>query len=415
MLKILAVVTVLAAVLGAVFARKSVASNRIAIGVNSQSTESVLHSFRGGADGAYPQSDLIGDSTGALYGTTSGGFDDLGTVFKLSPSQNGYVETVLYRFGGQPDGASPWAGLLADSTGALYGTTEAGGTSNNGTAYKLTPSGNGYTEAVLYSFQDVPDGSSPRSSLIADSAGALYGTAGGGGSFGEGSVFKLTPIGNSYSESILYSFQSGLDGRLPWAALLADANGNLYGTTHDGGGPRFDGVVFELTPSSDGYTESILHRFRGLDDGRNPEAALIADHNGAMYGTTLGSASANCLHCGTVFRLKPNGAEFEYRVVFRFPGPSNGFYPHGIVGDGTGALYGTTQFGGTGGLGTVFKLTPEGTGYGMKILHNFRLHTDGAYPMAGLVRDSSGALYGTTLEGGIQNTLGFGTVFKVVP
>jgi uncharacterized repeat protein (TIGR03803 family) len=415
MLKMLSIITVLAAVLGATFAHNRAVANGFPIGVSSRSTESVLYSFQGGADGAYPESDLIGDSNGALYGTTYGGFDDPGTVFKLSPSNNGYVESVLYRFQGKPDAAAPRAGLLADGAGDLYGTTEAGGTSNNGAVYKLTPKGDGYTESVVYSFQYTPDGSLPRSSLIADSAGALYGTTAGGGSFGEGSVFKLTPKSNGYSESILYSFQSGLDGRLPWAGLLADANGNLYGTTHDGGGPRFDGVVFELTPSNGGYTESILHRFRGLDDGRNPQATLIADRNGVMYGTTLGSASANCLHCGTVFRLKPNGAEFEYRVVFRFPGPTNGFYPHEIVGDGTGALYGTTEFGGSGGLGTVFKLTPQGNGYSMKILHNFRLRTDGAYSEAGLIRDNTGALYGTTYEGGSRNSLGFGTVFKVVP
>ena len=287
--------------------------------------ETVLYSFLGGSDGSYPPAGLIADKEGALYGTTEvGGSGNNGTVFKLTPptkGQTAWKETVLYRFCSQPscsDGSQPrFAGLIADKEGALY-TTEVGGI-GQGTVFKLTRARDQttgkttWTESVLYRFQGGSDGAYPGAGLIADREGALYGTTerGGGGSGSNGTVFKLTPARDqttgktTWTESVLYGFQGGSDGAIPFAGLIADKEGALYGTT-TGGGSGNNGTVFKLTPARDQttgkttWTESVLYRFRGGSDGFQPFAGLIADREGALYGTTTGGGSGNN---GTVFKL----------------------------------------------------------------------------------------------------------------
>ncbi|MGH6846196.1 MAG: choice-of-anchor tandem repeat GloVer-containing protein, partial [Methylocella sp.] len=252
-------------------------------------TETVLHSFAGGSDGGFPGGGLIADSSGNLYGTTEGGstrdcltLGNCGTVFKLSPSGS---ETVLYAFTRNESEA----GLIADSSGNLFGTIPTGGASicgfdgdygfGCGVVFKLSPGGT-YTE--LHSFTGSSDGAFPGG-LIADSSGNLYGTTGGGGAsgcggFGCGGVFKLSPGG---SETVLYSFTGGIDGGGPTAGLIADSSGNLYGTTAFGGSAVCGGgcgVVFKLSP---GGTETVLHTLNGFpSDGSQPEAGLIADSSG---------------------------------------------------------------------------------------------------------------------------------------
>ena len=350
-------------------------------------TETVLYSFGGSPDGASPYGGLISDSAGNLYGTTVYGGAGAGTVFKLSPSG---TETVLYSFTGGSDGAYPYAGLIADSAGNLYGTTFGGGASYAGTVFKLSPSG---TETVLHSFA-WSDGALPYGGLIADSAGNLYGTTWNGGSGSCGTVFKLSPSG---TETVLYSFTCGIDGAYPYAGLIADGAGNLYGTT-SGGGASYAGTAFKLSPSG---TETVLYSFTGGTDGGHPYAGLIADGGGNLYGTTGGGGALNA---GTVFKLSPSGTE---TVLYSFACSADGASPYaGLIADSAGNLYGTSLGGCAASNGTVFKVTPSG----MTVLYSFTGGADGALPYAGLIADSAGNLYGTTYSGG---TAFVGTVFKL--
>jgi uncharacterized repeat protein (TIGR03803 family) len=273
-------------------------------------TETVLYSFTGGSDGGNPLAGLIIDAHGALYGTTlNGGRSNYGTVFKLAPptyGQTAWKESVLHSFTGVPsDGANPYASLIFGNDG-LYGTTEAGGNNNAGTVFKLAPPTYGQTawkETVLYSFclaSGCADGSSPEASLIADTDGALYGTTVLGGSSacnGDcGTVFKLAPPTygqTAWKETVLHSF-TGVpsDGGQPHAPLIADKAGALYGTTFYGG-INNAGTVFKLTPAASGQTaskETVLYSFcsaTNCTDGQGPVGGLIADKAGALYGTTV--------------------------------------------------------------------------------------------------------------------------------
>lgn len=382
-------------------------------------TESVLFNFNSG--GAIPQAGVIADKTGALYGTTyygGSGPSGSGTVFKLTPSGGKYTESVLHSFVGGNDGANPQAGLIFDSTGALYGTTTGGGTgkcfSGCGTVFALYPTASGAHGEYVYSFQAGKDGASPLAGLI-DISGRLYGTTYGGGTGNLGTVFKLTPSGSTgYTESVLYSFQGGKDGAGPWAGLI-DKKGALYGTTYYGGTGNCAGsvtgcgTVFRLTRSGNNYIESIVYSFQAGNDGAHPEAGLIFDNTGALYGTT---ASGGPKSDGTVFKLTPAGNGYAESVLYSFTGGSDGGNPYAGLIDVKGVLYGTTWKGGASGRGTVFKLTPFASGYAESVLHSFTDGIgDGAYPYAGLI-DKKGVLYGTTEVGGAFNG---GTVFELTP
>jgi uncharacterized repeat protein (TIGR03803 family) len=291
-------------------------------------TEAVLHSFSGGVDGGEPDSGVIMDNLGRLYGTTQlGGKEKVGVVFQMTPpskSGGSWTERVLYNFTGGSDGAAP-TGLIFDNTGALYGTATGGGdivcinNSGCGTVFKLSPpsSGSGaWTESVLYSFSGSIDGAFPSAGLIFDSTGALYGTTGAGGDLscnsgrGCGTVFKLTPPstqGGSWTESVLYVFTGGSDGFQPEASLVFDTTGALYGTTTYGGAGCDCGIAFKLTPAAGGsgpWTETILHTFTGVNDGSYPVAPLLLVQT-SIYGTT-NAGTGNCpggRGCGIVFEI----------------------------------------------------------------------------------------------------------------
>jgi len=396
--------------------------------------ENTLYSFAGGADGALPEAPLIADKSGALYSTTygggiGGGTSGNGTVFKLTPSGSAYTESVLYSFQGGSDGVHSVAGLFADAKGALYGTA-GGGNDGAGIVFKLTPTGSSYTERVLYSFTGGNDGSAPGAgSLIADADNALYGTTEFGGSAGKGTVFKLRPSNGVYAERVLHSFLNGSDGGYPFAGLIADKNGVLYGTTDFGGLHRY-GTVFKLVPKGSRYTETVLHDFT-LSDGYYPTASLIEDAKGTLYGTTQYGGSfvgGECYAytefrygCGTVFRLTRSRTGYTYSVLYDFMTPPDAAAPQGgLIEDKNGALYGTTRLGGTGvcsglGCGTVFKLTPSGSGYTESVLYSFQDGADGGLPYVGLLADAKGALYGTAAGGGAGCSGGCGTVFKITP
>jgi uncharacterized repeat protein (TIGR03803 family) len=410
-------------------------------------TESVLYAFKGAPDGSNPYEGLVGGNAaahGVFYGTTltggtgcAGSQCGLGTVFSLTPAGSGYTESVLYNFQGGSDGQSPVGGLIRDKRGRLYGTTFHGGAAGWGTVFKLTPARTGYEERVLYSFctgacspNSGPDGALPEAGLYMDSTGALYGTTNSGGSSGAGTIFKLTPARAGYTESVLYSFKAGSDGYQPEATLVADPSGALYGTTVNGGDPRSSGfgTVYKLTPSGSGYTESVLHAFkRGVGDGVTPQGPVILDPDGAVYGTTVYGGSA--LE-GSVYKLTPTGSHYTESVLYSFTNcrssHCDGAAPMGgLLRLANGALYGMTAFGGAGcagygGCGTVFKLTPAGSGYKESVTFSFQNSSSPSIPVVASSRASlierSGALYGTTFSGGNRASgceSECGTVFKL--
>jgi uncharacterized repeat protein (TIGR03803 family) len=382
--------------------------------------EKVLYTFTGGSDGGSPYSGLVFDSAGNLYGTTaSGGLYGNGTVFELTPSSSGWSETALYSFTGGIDGSSPYGNLVFDKAGNLYGTTQYGGTALYGTAFELSPSsGGGWSETVLHSFGGGNDGILPYSGLIFYASGNLYGTTTNGGTKNLGTVFELSPpTGGSWTEKILHSFGSGVDGQSPFANLIFDSAGNLYDTGR-GGGMKGIGTVFKLAPSSSGrWTETTLHSFNSsTTDGAGPFAGLVFDSAGNLYGTTYGEAQT----CGNVFELSPSSTTWKLTVIHKFPGATgggpDGCQPFaGLIFDSAGNLYGTTNGGGSSkNGGTVFKLTPKtGGGWTEKIVYRFQGGSDGAGPYLGsLILDAVGNLYGTTSGGGASNA---GTVFEVTP
>jgi uncharacterized repeat protein (TIGR03803 family) len=409
-------------------------------------TETVLYSFKGSQhrDGSSPQSDLIADANGNLYGTTQTGGKrggtGAGTVFELTPTGDPdvWTETVLYDFKDGSDGSAPIGGLLMDAKGVLYGTTENGGAMNDGTVFKLSPpktAGGTWHESVLYSFcaqTNCADGAHPIAGLTVGKKGVLYGTTqfGGAGAFEpqEGTAFQLTPPatkGGAWTETVLHSFCSlndCADGFEPNAGrLLRSFSGVLYGMTTKSDSA---GVVYALTPSGGGYVQTILHDFSlSGGDGRGPLGGLVADKAGNLYGTTQ-SDSGN--GCGTVFQLSQAGDLSGYTILYSFcqnADHSDGAIPdagviltlgkHGLP----SAIYGTTLTGdeSTNG-GVVFKLTPGSTGpypWTDTVLYSFCSQTDctdGANPRFGPLLDLNGAFYGTTQAGGA--TTG-GTVYRV--
>jgi uncharacterized repeat protein (TIGR03803 family) len=370
--------------------------------LDAAGVETVLYSFTGGADGAFPYAGVIRDSAGNLYGTTSNGGDlgvvcefesGCGVVFKLDPSGQ---ETVLYAFTGGADGGYPDVGVIRDSVVNLFGTTNIGGTSGWGVVFRVNPSGQ---ETVLYSFTGGADGGSPGP-VISDSAGNLYGITYGGGTAvgyaGYGVVFKLDP---ARQETVLYTFTGGADGAIP-NGLIRNSAGNFYGTTYEGG-PANAGVVFKLDPVGQ---QTLLYSFTGGADGSNPYAGLIPDSAGNLYGTTYSGGTSGY---GVVFKLDPAGQE---TVLHSFTGGADGGNPEaGVIRDSAGNLYGTTFYGGvTSGYGVVFKLDTTG----QETAYAFPTSLGGTYPQTGVVRDPAGNLYGTASEGG---TPGAGVLFKLNP
>ncbi len=374
----------------------------------------VLHEFAGGRDGAEPPSGVIVNATGDLFGVTEeGGSFDYGTVFQLDPTG---PETQLHSYLGG-EGLEPEGGLLLDSAGNLYGTTLNGGMSEGGgcahgcgTVFERDAAGN---QSVLYAFTGKSDGGNPNAALLRDAAGNLYGTTWSGGIeycyvyYGCGVIFKVNA---SNQETVLYSFTDGTDGKMP-GGLVADAAGNLYGTTYDGGTYGL-GCVFELDTAG---TLIVLYSFPGGAGSSDPTGHLVMDSAGNLYGTTYSGFDSSGF--GIVFKLDTAG---NLTILHNFTSASDGEYPNSLVIDAAGNLYGVTLGGGTGSgcyygsCGTVFELDTAGQ---KTVLHSFS-GSDGQLP-DGLTMDQSGDLYGTTLGGGKGSQCsyyhGCGVVFKLVP
>lgn len=371
----------------------------------------LLYSFGNvNVDGASPRAGLTRDASGNLYGTTwtgGGSQSGNGTVFKLAPDG---METLLHAFQGglYGDGNWPSGSLVLDGSGNLYGTTAAGGVDGGcgdngcGTIFEIAPDG---TETVLYIFSGGNDGATPLAALLPDGKGGFYGTAAGGGAHKGGMVFALSATGK---ESVLYAFTGGNDGGTPESTLIADKAGAMYGTTKYGGtgcSGAGCGTVFKLAPDG---TETVLYAFGGGSDGANPVAGLIHDRAGNFYGTAeFGGLAGSCggPGCGTVFKLTPSGS---LSVLYGFSGGSDGAQPSaGLYRDDAGNLYGTTILGGSGGYGVVFRIATDGT---EKVLHSFSNGADGGLPWCELVKDGKGRLVGTSSGGGGEDD---GTIFRI--
>jgi uncharacterized repeat protein (TIGR03803 family) len=332
---------------------------------------------------------------------------------------------ILHSFGGS-DGVGPLYGVIADKKGALYGTTVLGGAAGAGSVFKLTPAKSGYSETVLYNFLGGSDGSAPFSGLVTDKTGALYGVTLGGGSGacigGCGTVFKLTPKKSGYTKTTIYFFGSGTDASLPLGTLVLDKKGALYGAAQYGG-TQNDGAIFKLTPNKSGYSETVIYSFRNGSDGDFPQAGLVMDKQGALYGTTFYGGPGSCDGgCGTVFKLTPSGSGYDKSILYAFKDYVDGYLPFAAVtlDESTGVIYGTTWWGGTTHDGNVFKLTPSGSGYDKTTLYSFDHHlhhgTNGVMPRSQLLLRPDGTLYGTDfIGGGGCSGIGCGSVFELKP
>lgn len=381
--------------------------------------------FQGKPAGSGPLSPLLADGAGNLYGTTfAGGTFGYGSIYELMASGG---EKILYSFTGGADGANPSGELLSDGAGTFFGTASAGGSlsgncgyySGCGVVWQLTPGGK---LRILHTFTGGADGAQPRGGLVRGAQGVFYGTAVVGGAAsgacapqtdepigGCGVVFRIERDG---THSVLHAFTGGSDGQFPYSGVVRDATGNLYGATGYGGGSASTectslefkgcGVVYKIDTSGQ---ESVLHAFDGSPDAAFPEGGLILDPDGDVYGTTVRGGAADF---GAVYKVDPSGNE---SVLYNFTGGNDGATPlAGLVRDGLGNLYGTTTQGPLSGhcsatCGGVFKLTPKGKEI---VLYKFRGYFQ---PFAELIFHD-GFLYGTTEEGGNHNA---GVVFRVEP
>ena len=375
---------------------------------NAQSqTFSVVHTFTGGADGGNPQAGLVAGTEGNFYGTaSSGGQYGAGDVYEMSST--GTV-TVLYSFTGAADGSAPTAALLF-LDGALYGTTSAGGAYGAGTVFEVTLAGK---ETVLYSFTGGADGSAPGAGLAHDASTNLYGTTFAGGTGGNGTVFELLHPKNGttpWPELVLYSFGAVGDGTNPVSGVALDKAGNLYGTTSVGGTGGY-GNVYQLVPSSSTpWTENILHQFQLLTDGGTPYAGIVLDHAGNLYGATTDGGQDGQDGGGTIFKMSNVDGAWTFTVLYGLEGWGiSGSFRNILVASPT-LIYATTHCDGANNDGTVFELKETKGVWGYTVLYTFTGGSDGYYLFSSPVLDHKGSLYGTTRYGGTGSA---GVLFKI--
>ncbi|MGH6878224.1 MAG: choice-of-anchor tandem repeat GloVer-containing protein [Rhizomicrobium sp.] len=372
-------------------------------------TESVLYSFDT-IGGGFPDGDLLLDKSGALIGTASGSGSRSSPYGQIFMLSPAHTGWKFKTLVAfdGQDGATPMRGLTRDSSGLLYGTTVDGGAYGRGAVFTLRRSGHVWTEAVLYDFQS--GAVKPEGPLVV-TKGKLYGTAVGG----KGTAFELKPSGNSWRASVLKTF-NGDDGKYPLGGLLRDPKtGALYGTTEIGC-TYSCGNVFELARSGGQWSETVLYSFHCGKDGANPQSTLVEDSSGALYGTTYfgGDLAAGYRNsgAGTVFKLAPSGGGWAETVLYSFSG-SDGEYPEdhdGLLLGKDGAFYGTTSEGGDYECGVLFKLVLSRGAVKETVLHSFGRVGDGEYPEGGVIEDAkTGALYGSTFSGGAY---GYGTVYR---
>jgi uncharacterized repeat protein (TIGR03803 family) len=375
-------------------------------------TFNVIYSFTGGSDGAYPHSGLTRDARGNLYGTDGWLGDSYGTVYQLIHNASGWHFNALYAFSGPPG-----TRVVFGPGGSLYGASFDGG-NGYGTVFSIIPPPdvreNHWIGSVLYSFT-YSDGAYPTGPPVFDQAGNIYGGTQRGGSYGSGAVYKLTRSGNTWNESVLYSFTGGDDGLNPVAVTFQA--GDLYGTTNRAG-TYGDGTVFQLTPSGSGWTENTLYAFPGGSGGGFPASGVIFDSAGNMYGSSASDGSYGSYGPGSVWEVMPSGGSWTFSTLYNFSAPgcgsSNGPTNAPLTMDQAGNLYGTTVADGAYCAGTVFKLSPPSGGgqWTYTYLHDFTAGSDGGYPWSNVIIGPNGNLYGTATSGGAN---GYGVVWEITP
>ena len=378
----------------------------------------VIHTFSGGGDGATPDAGLTPDGHGNYYGTASGGgAHGDGTVFKISPHGSGWILSTLYSFTGGGDGGEPATGVTFGSNGSLYGANVLGPV-----VYDLRPSATrppsvfaGWTETALYQFQGINDGFNPSGNLIFDHSGNMYGVMeiGGSGCYeGCGLIYELSPSGQGWQKSVVYNFQSGEEVVAP-EGIIFNQSGNLVGTTLYGGENGL-GSIFELAPGPSGWNETTLYSFANGTGGNQPAAGLVEDAAGNFYGGTLFGSG----YGGVIFELSPSDGGWVYTVLYNFP--ACGGYGTGpkapLTIDVAGNLYGTFDGYYNSCPAGVFKLSPGQGSWTYTLLHNFTGGSDGAHPYSTVSIDANGNLYGTASAGGEGcYGEGCGVVWEITP
>jgi len=332
--------------------------------VTPAGVHTVLYNFTGGADGGEPYKGVTLDAEGNLYGTavTGGGGScegGCGVVYKLANSGGTWTQTVIHTFTGA-DGSGPGSPVSFDSRGNLYGTAPTGGANGMGTLYRMSPDGSGgWTFRIIHTFTGGADGGGGAAGrLLIDAGGNLYGVCTVGGVNGFGTVFKMSASQGQWHFTTLYAFRDQPDGALPYGGLVFDKFGNLYGTTYYAGANDV-GTIYKLTHNNGTWTESVLYSFKGGADGASPISSLVADAAGNFYGTTSDGGASAC-SCGVIFKIAhASTGGWTESVLYRFPGkPNPGFAYNGLVRDAAGNLYGATVHGGTGNDGAIYELQP---------------------------------------------------------
>jgi uncharacterized repeat protein (TIGR03803 family) len=387
--------------------------------------EKVLYQFPGGEQGNEPQSVLAFDSKGDAYGTTYyGGTYGWGTVFKLEQSNSGWTEQILYSFLGSSDGYNPAGNLLIDVAGNLYGTTLYGGTGTGcqqgsygcgGTVFELAQSNGTWKHVVPHSFcsrTGCSDGSSPNG-LTFDKTGNLYGTTAGGGqscgSYGCGTVYELSPSHGSWTEKVLHAFNGNGDGYYPTPGITIGESGSLYGTTCCGGGYGY-GIVYMLKRGKRRWQEVMIYAFDGSTNFRNPNGYLTVNSTGNIFGTTTGGSSGCNYQCGMVYGLSRSKGQWFVETVYTFDGTHGASPNPGLILDSAGNFYGSTLVGGNNNFGEVFELKPGKT-WTIELLYSFTGQGADASPNS-LIFGPGGGLYGTTP--GSYDSQYYGEVFEVL-
>jgi uncharacterized repeat protein (TIGR03803 family) len=373
----------------------------------AQYTETVLYNFGiNSADAEIPEGQLTMDASGNVYGAARN------AVFELTPNGGSYTNNVLHTFlGSNGDGEYANGGLVFDANGNVFGSTNRGGTYGDGTIFELSPNGSGgYNETILYNFTGSTDGELPTGGLIADSAGNLYGTAARGGANGLGTIFKIfNTVNYGWQEKTLYSFTGGADGSIP-GSLIADSAGNFYGLAFTGGSSSCTcGTVFKLSPSQ-GWRFTVIHEF-DFTDGGYPEGTLTLDSAGNLYGGTLEGGSTGY---SVIYQLSPMGGTWRMSILHTFTAKYDGADSAGYLTiDAAGNVYGTTTTGTETAYGTAFELSPmAGGGWGYKRLHGFTGGLDGGSPQSSLFVDAAGNVFSAAPLGG---TFGEGVFFELSP
>ena len=375
-------------------------------------TETTIHTFAGGVYSGDPLAGLVFDSAGNAYGTAINGGEGYGTIYELSPSQSGWIATLLYSFD-DVGGSSPYAPLILDAAGNLYGTAIWGGNTSGacqgsgcGTVFELAKVSGGWQYQVLYAFTGAADSAHPQAGLIFDKSGNLFGTTAGGTGEGTGSVFELSLSNGTWRKSTLYAFAGGNDGATPLSALTPGADGTFYGTTAFGG-PQNLGTVYQLTKTGSKWTETVLYSFSG-PDGAQPVGGSLLLRYEALYGTTnLGGKSNE----GTVFSLSESNNSIVENVLYSFGGTSGENPYGGLAADAAGNFYGTAAAGGSMGDGVTFTLHNASGTWQETVLHNFNGISDGSSP-SGTPVIHQGALFGITAGGGEWDS---GVAWEITP